>query len=42
MLRRAFPFPLFLCLALAATPALAAEDISRVNGGMLLGRGGWM
>ncbi|NLG59330.1 MAG: DUF4097 domain-containing protein [Gammaproteobacteria bacterium] len=34
MLRRAFPFPLFLCLALAATPALAAEDISRVNGGI--------
>lgn len=34
MLRRAFPFPLFLGLALAATPALAAEDISRVNGGI--------
>lgn len=34
MLRRAFPFPLFLALALAAAPALAAEDISRVNGGI--------
>ena len=34
MLRRASPFPLFLALALAASPALAAEDISRVNGGI--------
>ena len=34
MLRRTFPFPFFLALAFAATPALAAEDISRVNGGI--------
>src|SRR5690554_4344537 len=39
MLRRAFPFPLVLALALAATPALAAEDISRVNGGIEVAAG---
>src|SRR5690606_11166275 len=39
MLRRAFPFPLFFALALAATPAVAAEDISRVNGGIEVAAG---
>lgn len=39
MLRRTFPFPLVFALALATTPVAAAEDISRVNGGIEVAAG---